>query len=228
MSPIQRSIVPTLLALILSACSRKPDTPLCTAADAGNAAAVRVALTGGLDPNEKDGRGFGAIHWAARGGHVETILALIEGGADASLRDHGPNGWTPLMHAVHKKQGAAVRTLLDAGADPDAACGGGLTALMMAAGCGDAATVTLLLAHGADPHVKTADGLTALWSAAGGGAIDDFTDGPPLGTCFPDVIRLLKAQAPDLKLERRMSTRALAWLAKSPECKELVKSLQEG
>jgi ankyrin repeat protein len=222
-----RSIGLALLALLPAGCRYQPDTPLCVAANSGDVALVRAALARGLDPNEKDGRGIGALHWAARGGSVDVIEVLVAAGADVDLRDRDGDGWTPLLHAVHKRQPAAVLTLLEAGAAPDLARDGGMTALIMAAGYGDAEIVAALLDHGADPRAQTSGGLTALWTASGGGAIDDPFDGPPLGSCFPDVIQLLRAQAPDLKLDRRPSTRVLTWLARS-ECEELIKSLQEG
>jgi len=70
---------------------------------------------------------------AARSGNTARIAELIRAGADVDERG-GINNWTALMHAVHKSQPEAVRALLDAGADVNAAAGarGRDTALRLA------------------------------------------------------------------------------------------------
>ena len=69
----------------------------------------------------------------------------------------------------------------------------------MALGYGMTDTVRLLLDCGADPRAEMG-GLKARSAAAGGGAINDFADGPPLGQCLPEVIEILPARAPDLRM----------------------------
>ena len=56
---------------------------------------------------------------AAREGDVAAIATLLEAGAAVDGRA-GVNRWTPLQHAIHKNQPAAVKALLAAGADPNA------------------------------------------------------------------------------------------------------------
>ena len=70
---------------------------------------------------------------AAREGDIARIAELVKAGTDVNERG-GVNDWTPLMHAVHKNQPAAVVALLAAGADIDAAAGarGRDTALRLA------------------------------------------------------------------------------------------------
>jgi ankyrin repeat protein len=217
------------LALILAVsllgggCRALPETPLARAAAAGDAGEVRARLAAGDDATVTDGRGWQPLHHAARGGHVAVIRLLAAAGAPLDTPDRA-NAWTPLQHAVHKSQPDAVRALLDAGADPNARAAGSATPLMMAAGYGQTPIVRELLARGADPRAE-ADGVTALWAAAGGGAIADITDGPRLGTCFPDTIRALRDAAPDVQLRPGLATRAVVWLARSPECSRLVPTL---
>jgi hypothetical protein len=96
----------------------------------------------------------------------------------------------------------------------------------MAAGYGIAEMVRALLDRGADPRYE-AGGQTALWAAAGGGAIADFTDAPPLGTCFPEVVEILRARAPEMKLEAGFALRAAVGLFGSEECRRLLRRLSE-
>jgi ankyrin repeat protein len=102
----------------------------------------------------------------------------------------GPGGTTPLMYAAVYGDAAAMRLLLDNGADPKVRNYAGATALMWAAT--EPEKVRLLIEHGADVNAKSDGGRTALLIAAGHG-------GPP------DAALLLlergadpNAQAPDL------------------------------
>jgi ankyrin repeat protein len=157
---------------------------------------------------------------AARAGDLETMRALIKAGADVNQRGDGVNRWPPLVHAIHKRQEAAARLLLDAGAEPDALMDGGATPLMFAAAYGETAIVEELLARGADPHRQAADGVTALTNAAGAGALFDITDGPPLGKCHADTVKALLRHSPDLKLPANPWSRIARFLGRSKECAE--------
>ncbi len=179
-----------------------------------------------MDPDATDGQGWGPLHWAAGHGRSEVIDGLVEAGADIDRNDQGRNRWTPLMHAIHRGQEKAVMRLLTRGADPNAASPRGITPLIMAAGYGQRELVEALLHHGADPYTDAGDGVTALWAAAGGGAIRDFTDGPPLGTCFPETIRVLRENAPDLHLIAGMATRLVVWFSYFRGCRQTVRELQ--
>ena len=133
---------------------------------------------------------------AARDGNVAQIRTLIQQGADPNERA-GVNGWTPLMHAIHKDQKAAVVALLEGGADVNARGDGGSNPLLMAAGYGYADIVGILLDHGADPHVQTSNGENALNMAIlGVSDIDRFT----IGNCQNDTVRVLLERVPDLRL----------------------------
>lgn len=214
-----------LLTLLFVGCRPMADSPLARAAAAGAQGEVEALLASGADPNAPGGRGVMPLHAAARNGRVGVIGALVRAGAAIDRRDEAANGWTPLMHAIHKNRPEAARALLEAGADPNARSRGGTSALLMAAGYGQTVIVRELLARGADPRAEMPGGQNALWAAAGGGAIADITDGPPLGTCFPATVALLREKAPDLRLGRGFATRALSWLARSPECSDLLRHL---
>lgn len=76
---------------------------------------------------------------------------LIRVGADRNART--TFGFSPLMFAADGGQGAAVATLLAAGARVDARGTREATVLHVAARLGDAETVHRLLDAGADPNV---------------------------------------------------------------------------
>ena len=200
-------------------------TALGAAAAAGDLAAVEALLQhAGADPDAMAEAGWGPLHLASRHADPGILRVLVAAGADIELRDQ-VNGWTPLLHAIHVRNGPAVAALVEVGADVNRTGKGGITPLIMAAGYGMTGTVRLLLDSGANPRAEMG-GLNALWAAAGGGAINDFTDGPPLGECFPDVIEILQAHAPNLRMGSGIRSRILGWLA-DDGCEPLVAELVE-
>lgn len=219
-----RRLLPAALPLTLAACSEPLDhTALGAAAAAGELEEVRALLEhAAADPDAIAGAGWGPLHLASRHADLAILHALLAADADIELRDHR-NGWTPLLHAIHVRNRPAVVALLERGADVNRAGDSGITPLIMASGYGMAETVRHLLDRGADPRAEMG-GLNALWAAAGGGAINDFTDGPPLGECFPQVIELLQRRAPDLRMGDGIRARILGWLA-DDECEPLVEEL---
>ncbi len=198
-------------------------TALGTAAAAGDLAAVEALLQhAGADPDAIAEAGWGPLHLASRHADLGVLRALVAAGADIELQDQR-NGWTPLLHAIHVRNGPAVAALIEAGTDVNRTGESGITPLIMASGYGMTETVRLLLDSGANPRAEMR-GLNALWAAAGGGAINDFTDGPPLGQCFPEVIEILQAHAPDLRMGSGLRSRILGWLA-DDGCEPLVAEL---
>ncbi|HEX6738140.1 MAG TPA: ankyrin repeat domain-containing protein [Vicinamibacteria bacterium] len=207
-------------ALLLSACRNFEDTPLKRAAAAGDVAQVQALLAAGTPADEPAHPRATALMIAARRGQVEVMRALIAAGADVDRRDRAVNGWTPLVHALHKGQNAAARLLLDCGAHPDVKLGGGATALMFAAAYGNAEMVRELLARGADPRAQAHGGVTALSNALGAGGIFDFSDGPAVGTCHLETVQALVAAAPDLQVPQTFTNRLASRFARSEKCRQ--------
>lgn len=94
--------------------NRAGQTPLMMLANSrdGAAEAIRVLLAVGADPNIRDGEGNTALDIASRGGDQELMAALAEGGSD-------PNA-DPLILFKALRSEDRLRTLLEAGADPNA------------------------------------------------------------------------------------------------------------
>jgi len=61
-------------------------------------------------------RGWTGLHAAAQAGHVDTVLVLLDHGADPNAREEGDNTY-PLHWAAAQGHLEAVRALLDAGGD---------------------------------------------------------------------------------------------------------------
>jgi ankyrin repeat protein len=89
------------------------ETPLMMAALKGQTDVVRELIDRGADVNKT---GWTPLHYAATGGHVPIIQMLLE--AHAYIDAESPNGTTPLMMAAYYGTAAAVRALIEAGADP--------------------------------------------------------------------------------------------------------------
>lgn len=185
-----------MLFLLMAACTPQRGIPLVAAARQGDARVLEALLSQGADPNQRDARGLTALILSVRAGSAPAVAVLLKHGADPNLRG-GANGWTPLLHAIHKNQLGAAQALLDGGAQVDGRDRSGETPLMMAAGYGDTTLVEMLLAHGADTRAATADGYNVLAAAMGGVAdIDRFT----VGHCQIATIQALKRKDPSLHL----------------------------
>ena len=89
------------------------ETPLMLAALRGNLAAVRKLVAMDADVNKT---GWTALHYAATNAHLEIMQLLLD--EHAYIDAESPNGSTPLMMAAQYGSAAAVRLLLEAGADP--------------------------------------------------------------------------------------------------------------
>lgn len=97
------------------------------------------------------------LYNAAREGDGQAIAKLIRRGTEV---DTPFVGSTPLITAINSFQGAAVRVLLSANADPNARDHCSRTPLYWAAAHGDADLVQMLLGAGALSHLVDEGGLT--------------------------------------------------------------------
>src|SRR3954454_6807091 len=202
-----------------SACGAEPTLPLAIVAARNATDLVRTLLLQSHDPNQRDPHGLTPLMWAARAGSVDAMKILLESGADPGIRDH-TNGGTSLFHAIHKRQAAAVRLLLDHGIDPNRPAGR-LRPLAMAAADLDPTIVELLLAHGADANAHGIGGSTALSVAVSGGALTDL-DRPLLGGCHPATVRALLAHDPTLRLPDTIAGREALWWARFHGCADVL------
>jgi ankyrin repeat protein len=141
------------------------DTELINAVKAGEISAVKRMLAAGAEVNSCDTEGTTLLMLAANEGDLPMVKVLINGGADVNACDK--QGWAPLAKAVYNnemKRGFAevVTTLIEAGANIEAAIGYGVRPLMLAAGYGEAEVVETLLKAGADVLARNDGGYTAL------------------------------------------------------------------
>ena len=91
--------------------------PLHLAARSGNTELAEILLEAGADPNLYTTTGVTSMHFAAEADAGGVVAALAASGADVNARD-GFSRRTPLMFAAVRGANVAVKTLLDAGADP--------------------------------------------------------------------------------------------------------------
>ncbi len=166
---------------------------------------------------------------AARTGALDTIARLLDAGADVNLPAPTGDGWdaTPLQHAILARQPAAVRLLLDRGADPNRVGSPNAPApLLLAAGDTDPTFVNLLLAYGADPAIEDENGVTTLSRAVSAGTING-PDRPMFGGCRVDTVRALLAHDPARHLKRNSAGMKAIWWARLQRCGEVLKLIGE-
>jgi ankyrin repeat protein/mono/diheme cytochrome c family protein len=100
---------------------------------------------------------------AIRGGDTAAFVEMLRGNANVSTL-RGPGGATPLMAAALYGDATDVRTLLDAGADPNVADDAGATPLMW--GIDDLEKVRMLVEHHADVNALSQDRRVPIMMAA--------------------------------------------------------------
>lgn len=108
---------------------------------------------------------------AAERGDVETVVALLQQGADVNAAQG--DGMTALHWAGMNGNAELVEVLLYAGAAAEATTRlGGYTALHLASRVGNADAIGALVAQGADVAARTSTGAMPLHLAAGSGDVD--------------------------------------------------------
>ena len=149
--------------------------PLHEAARRGDATAVESWLKSGAEAGGISEKGDTPLHWAAIGGHVAVIRALLTAGADIAAEGPWHQNYDfgqPLHWATRGGSTDAVKELLAVGADVHIRTKNGRTALQEAGRWGSADAVKALLAAGADVHVRDNHGGTALHGAGSSGSAD--------------------------------------------------------
>ncbi len=203
------------------ACQDKPDTPLAAAAARNDVEELRRLLAAGHSPDDP-GDALTPLIWAARTGAIDAMTALLDAGADVDARGRSRFQWTPLQHAIHRRETGAARLLLERGADPNASSSpGSLTPLLMAAGDPDPTVVTLLLTYGADLRIGGEYGETPLTQAVSGGALRDI-DRPLLGGCRSATVRAMLERDPGLSIPDNYAGRSALWWARFHGCAEVL------
>jgi ankyrin repeat protein len=143
-------------------------TPLGAAARAGDLDTVRFLLDHGADVGARTRSGYTALYGAASwSDNVAMVKLLLEHGADPKTKvetsELAADVFTPVMAAAMRGDPAALKPLLDRGADVNVQGGDfGRTALLMAATTGREDVVKLLLDSGANPSTKDQLGNTPL------------------------------------------------------------------
>ena len=113
------------------------------AAASGDGAAVRQALSAGIDVDSRDGRGRTAVTAAALGEHADVVRLLVDAGADVDIQDDDRNN--ALLVSGETGNVAVLREVLRARPDLARTNRFGGTALIPAADRGHVEMVRALL-----------------------------------------------------------------------------------
>jgi ankyrin repeat protein len=100
----------------VDAANRHGATPLALACINGSARAIERLLAAGADSNERGPNGETALMMASRTGAVDAMAVLLKAGAEVNVTET-LRGTTALMWATAHSHPAAVKLLLDHGAD---------------------------------------------------------------------------------------------------------------
>jgi ankyrin repeat protein len=138
-------------------------TPLHHAAGFGTIATVKALLGAGADVNAMNRFGQTPLHWSFS--DAAKVALLLDNGAAIDARTNDGRS-TLYLTASQRNSDAAMRLLLERGADPNAATMNGRTPIMAAAVGGVVPYMKLLIAKGAKADAVHGTGGTALMEAA--------------------------------------------------------------
>jgi len=136
------------------------------AVDLGDMELVQHLLGLGASLQFKDELGYNVLHFAAFGGSVQCLQALLAQDGCPKLSETTPDGITPLHLAAALSEPGLVQAMLEAGADVHAKAASGHTALHGAAEYGCLKSARILLEAGARPNATAANGLPPIGLAA--------------------------------------------------------------
>lgn len=137
---------------------------------------VKLLVANGADLNQETTPRIPLVNVAAEVDNTDVLQYLLDHGADinatgtsirAEFSREPPRDRTPLMvaiahHSPAKGPSAAVKFLIEKGADLNAQDALGWTAIMLAAARGDLASVNALIEGGADVNIRSTDGRSPL------------------------------------------------------------------
>ena len=152
------SVALAAAVLVAEACSRAPALPWFAFVAARHAVGTVGRLLERHDRDRPDADLTPPLVRAARSGALGRMTAILDAGANPDVRDAW-NRWTLLLHAIHTRQLAAARLLLERGANPNTQAGRA-TPVLAAAADPDPRMLELLLDYGADPEVRGESGST--------------------------------------------------------------------
>ncbi len=138
------------------------------------------------------------LHRAVVAGHEELVAELLKQEIDVNERVEF--GWTALLYASAQGYPKIVRSLLDAGANPDIGNVHGVTPLIFGAQYGNIDVCKTLLEYGANADLQDVYGMTALITAT--------------KTDHADVVQLLLGVGANRAIKDRDGMTALDWAYK--------------
>ena len=118
-------------------------TPLLSAIESGHAEVALFFISKGADVNARDHRGFSPLYLAARDGYSEIVNALLAMHAVVNHQD-ALDGETPLHRATRAKKYEIMRSLVEAGADPQQKSNQGISAVEIARSSADIRAMEML------------------------------------------------------------------------------------